>query len=476
MLIFSENIFEVNFLAKNQNVIKYRRTFHFNIGFVIFFIIIIYVIFNIFSYLTSNSIAEYEVQQGRIATSNIYKGLILRDETVYHATKSGTVNYYVKSGTKIAAKDVVYSVDTNGEIAKQITSATGDGSGLSSETRLKIAEELGDFVASYNSSEFSRVYTFKEELNSEVSQTLSNDALSSLSDAVSRAQANNTFYQISAGSSGIVLYYTDGLEGVTAENFTEENLNASFYTKNTMSNGSSVKEADPVFKLVNSESWSVVIAISDELAEELNETKTVKVRFCKDNYTANADCRIWKKEGAYYLELSFRNSMIRYANERFVDVELVLNTQEGLKIPNSSITSKEFFTVPKEYFTLGDDSDTKGLLLKRTENSETRIEFVTPTIYYESETAYYIDDEEVSDGDIIQKSDSSEEYVIGKDTDSLKGVYNINKGYAVFKQINILYQNEEYTIVETKTSYGIALYDHIALDGSKISENDFITK
>ena len=55
-------------------------------------------------------------------------------------------------------------------------------------------------------------------------------------------------------------------------------------------------------------------------------------------------------------------------------------------------------------------------------------------------------------------------------------VYNINKGYAVFKQINILTKNENYAIIETKTTYGISLYDHIALDGSKVKENQLVVK
>ena len=55
-------------------------------------------------------------------------------------------------------------------------------------------------------------------------------------------------------------------------------------------------------------------------------------------------------------------------------------------------------------------------------------------------------------------------------------MYNINKGYAVFKQINILTKNEDYAIIETKTTYGISLYDHIALDGSKVKENQLVIK
>ena len=56
------------------------------------------------------------------------------------------------------------------------------------------------------------------------------------------------------------------------------------------------------------------------------------------------------------------------------------------------------------------------------------------------------------------------------------GVYNVNKGYAVFKQINILYQNEEYSIVETGTAYGITVYDHIALEGDSIKEEQLLTR
>ena len=57
--------------------------------------------------------------------------------------------------------------------------------------------------------------------------------------------------------------------------------------------------------------------------------------------------------------------MIRYVNDRFVDIELIISEDSGLKIPNSAITSKEFFTIPKEYFTLGGDSSDPGLLIQR---------------------------------------------------------------------------------------------------------------
>ena len=100
--------------------------------------------------------------------------------------------------------------------------------------------------------------------------------------------------------------------------------------------------------------------------------------------------------------------------------------------------------------------------------------FVAPTIYYETDSYYYIDDEKIHQDDVIVKGDSTDTYTIGKHTDQLQGVYNVNKGYAVFKQIDILYHNEDYSIINTGTQYGVSLYDHIVLQGNSVNENDII--
>ncbi len=74
----------------------------------------------------------------------------------------------------------------------------------------------------------------------------------------------------------------------------------------------------------------------------------------------------------------------------------------------------------------------------------------------------------------IGKLDSDEApYRIGA-TGQLTGVYNINKGYSVFKIVHILYQNEEYCIVEANTAYGISLYDNIILNGNSINEDELV--
>ena len=169
--------------------------------------------------------------------------------------------------------------------------------------------------------------------------------------------------------------------------------------------------------------------------------------------------------------------MIRYAADRYLDIELVISEKTGLKIPNSAIVEKNFYTIPNEYFIKGNDSNEEGVLIQRVDkNQKEYTEFITPTIYYRNDYFSYIDNEIVDNNDILIKPESTEKYIIGDDVGSLIGVYNINKGYAIFKQIKILSQNEDYSIVEMKTAYGISLYDHIALEGNKIRENQTIKK
>jgi hypothetical protein len=169
--------------------------------------------------------------------------------------------------------------------------------------------------------------------------------------------------------------------------------------------------------------------------------------------------------------------MIRYASERFIDVELVLSNQDGLKIPNRSIVTKSFFAVPIEYFTQGGASSSTGVLVETTDEEGEKInKFVATDIYYSTEECYYISEDELTSGTrLVDPSNPVDgDYFTISESEDLQGVYNINKGYAVFRMIDILYQNDEYAIVARGTSYGLSQYDHIALDGSMITEDEII--
>ena len=62
--------------------------------------------------------------------------------------------------------------------------------------------------------------------------------------------------------------------------------------------------------------------------------------------------------------LTFDHSMVRYAGERFLDIELILEDESGLKIPKSAVVQKEFFLIPADYITQGGNSQASGVLVK----------------------------------------------------------------------------------------------------------------
>ena len=44
----------------------------------------------------------------------------------------------------------------------------------------------------------------------------------------------------------------------------------------------------------------------------------------------------------------------------------------------------------------------------------------------------------------------------------------------MFRQIQILNENEEYCIVKEGTSYGLSVYDHIVLNADTVQEDEVI--
>lgn len=462
-------------MKNNKKVVKYRKPFNINIGVIIFVIIFIYLLFNIFSYLTTTHVSVYEVEQGTIAVNNIYNGLILREEKIYTSQYTGSLNYYVKEASRVGYNQLVYSVDENGSVSDMITEASQNASGMNSEQLDELEETIYDFQNSYQSESFYNVYTFKENMNASLNQALSLGALNEISDYVATAEGNNTFHKAYSDADGIISYHTDGFENVTTDTFTSAMFDVSTYASSNLKANTEVSSGAPAYKLITSEQWYIVLPIPADTAKQLVDGEVVRIRFVKDQKEMNAYYTLVQKDGQNFLILSLKSGMVRYAAERYIEVELLLSEETGLKIPNSAIVEKEFYTIPSDYFLKGGDSNASGLLVKHSgENGSETTEFISPTIYYETDDHCYIDSEDIQSGDVLMKQNSSETYTVGKDTGSLKGVYNINKGYAVFKQIDILYQNEEYTVVKTGTSYGISLYDHIALDGSKVNENELV--
>ncbi len=458
-------------MAEKNKVVKFHRQIHINIAGIICFIIFIYILFHIFTYVTSENISIYEVKQGTIVTQNHYQALALRKEKLYTLDQEGYIYYLAGNKTKVSKRSPIYVVDSKGDVVEAMKNNESNFDNLSKDDVSGLESMIKTYINDYEGVNFYKVDTFKDNLSDALAQMYNQEALDAQTEKIEEAAKKGTFFSYNANRPGLVVYNVDGYENVTTKNFTSELFDSSKLNVLNLRSRDKCMAGEVSYKLITSEKWNLVIPISQDTAEVLKDISVIEIQFSDDNARTWCNAKIRDQAGAKYLILSLDDSMERYADSRFIPVDLLLDERAGLKIPNSSIVTKTFFAVPKEYFFRGNDKKSEGLLKQDLANGNT---FLNTTIYYETDDAYFIDGENFSDQDVIIHPDSSSTYRIGSDTAELQGVYNVNKGYTVFKQIEIIYQNEDYTIVKTGTDYGISLYDRIVLQGDKVKENDIL--
>ena len=123
------------------------------------------------------------------------------------------------------------------------------------------------------------------------------------------------------------------------------------------------------------------------------------------------------------------------------------------------------------------DTDKEVVLKVETfaEDGSEKVEYVTANVYAHDDDEYMIDAKLLHEGDYVQMEDSVKRIQIQeKDAQVLHGVYNINKGYAVFREITVIDENEEYCVVESNNIYGLAAYDYIVLNASEVTEDQIV--
>jgi len=456
---------------KDGKIVKLPFRKNINIGIVIFSIILFYLIATIVMYITSPHITAYEVRQGSILKDNAYTGLAIRDETLIYADAAGYVNYYAEDNSKVRVGSRIYTLSDQELFFDENTLDTNIT--LTEEEIRSLTLRIQAYNNEFNESDFSSTYLLKNELKT----TLNKIASHGKTDQLDTFLQNDTAMGLQVKTStkdGIVVYSMDNLDGITLDTVTSENFKKANYKKTEFKNNTSVASGDPVYKVVTSDNWYLLIEVSEDTKNALANKNQIKVNFKKDSQELYGKISFLENTDTPVLCLNFHDSMIRYVTERFLDVELILEDETGLKIPKTAETSKEFYIVPNTYLTQGGNSSSQGVM-RQTKNSNDEIitEFLEVTVYYEEDEMVYLDPNAFEDGDTLLKPNSSETYAL-IETRSLKGVYCINKGYAVFKQIKILCESDDYYIIEEGNSFGLSNYDHIALNSKGLKENDVV--
>lgn len=452
---------------ENKKLIDFksrRKKWEMNLGILMFLVFFIYIIGISVNYFTSHNISTYEVNYGSIIDDTAYTGLAIRSEEVFTAGSSGYIQFYNSESSRVSYGNYIYTISsTNTDIIQQTDSDTENYT-LSNADQASILSAIQSFNSSYDSLVFSDSY----DLSDYITSVLQNSELDEKISALEEIGSYDGLLEVyTADSPGIVVYKIDGYEDITIESFSASNFDKSNYNVMSFSTGDKIVTNDSVFKLITDEAWYIIIQLNDEDIDTFEDMSKVDVRFVSDDETVSCDFSLISVDNISYGMISLNTNMIRYATERFIDIELVLDELEGFKIPISSVISRDFYAIPLEYITKGGEYSSNGVIVYNVDGSVT---FVETNVYYQDSTYGYVAVTDEIENQTIIMEETSDRMKLTEAVE-LNGVYSVNKGYAEFKYVSILTASSEYYIVDSSTSYSISNYDRIALYGDSVEEN-----
>ena len=456
---------------------KPSNEFRVNIGTIIFAIIFFYIIIRILISLQKESLSIYEVQNSYIDTNISATALIVRQEELVNATSSGYVSYYVRDGEKIGKNKTVYTIDETGSIYEKIKDADSDAFELTNDGLNEVRTRISNFENYFNYASFSDVYNFHYDIENAVLELTNEAMIEQLTSLDDSSTDISTYKKVTTTDSGIITYYKDGYENFDIHNFKASDINKSNYKKTTLKTGEIINSGDPVYKLITSENWYLIAELSDKQVKELSDQDTVTVNIHNSSKNITCNFELTKQNNKNFIIISLNQQMVNYINDRFIDIVIIQDQNNGLKIPNTSITKKSVYKIPIDYLSQGSDSTSNNLLNIKVldDKGEVTLKQVSPDIYKTDDEYCYVDPNDFGENDVLVNTQNNDTLALNTaEKAELQGVFCVNQGIATFRYIDVFYQDDEYTIVKPEVPYSIAWYDRIILDQSLVKENQII--
>ena len=455
---------------------KKKLQLHINLGTIVFLIIVIYLMAYMLSYLGKSKLAIYEVSASDIVDSIEGTGVILRKETLVNTKQRGYINYYVQDGSMVAKNGIVYTVDTTGKVQKYLKKELAKKNKVSQDEKERVVEKLKVFSEGYTDNEFSLLYEAQKDINGTL-MAYTDTILANDKEKLVEMYGQDSYMTVASPEEGIVSFSSDGLEGLEQKKVTKD-IFVNKYKMQELRTDKLQKAGSPVYRLVEGQDWQVMIPLGnnayDRLKKREEENSTVQMTFHKDNFTTTSDYQCIKQNGKCYVVLSFNNYIQRYLNQRYLYITLTLSETKGLKIPSSSLVKKDVYQIPNGFITNGGNSSKKNQInvMNTNKKGEKILTQITVDIYKTDEKYAYVFSKDLKQGMVISQTNKEKIYTL-KATKQIQGIYIVNRGYTVFKPVEMLERKGDYCLISAQTS-GIELYDRIILNSDTVKEGQVI--
>ncbi len=439
-------------------------------------VVFIYIAAMFVQFLTQTSMNYMIATEGNMEESFMVQGAITREEVLVTATSKGVVQYYYPGGKRLASNikvgvmmDSYYGgllEEKLDAVYRQLEETDTEYEEVFARIREEISETVAEYLQRKDYNGYESVYLLKADLEEYMERRQELFALSNNKTVVSLLEQEGVYLtekeqeetNLWINRPGIIEYSFDGYEGWTAEQITENFCSEykSTYTRMNVQMQQRDK-GDPLFRLITSETWNVTTYLSKEQAQMISDKKTVDFWFDdKEKLTGTVLSLTEEESGRYKLIIKMNSRMMEYADQRVVQLRYVQQTITGIKISDRCIVEQSFYCVPQEYIVT---SGRKKGVLKMTEDG---VSFVAVDVQHTAEEMVYFRlPEGLQQGDTIQAQESEEKINLVQ-TRQLTGVYIVNGGNENFTVIEIVHQEQGYSIVT-----GIALYDRVMIVGDE---------
>lgn len=455
---------------KTTDIRTYRRKWNINIGVILFAVILVYVIVEIFVSITDKPVAYYEVGEGSIVKNVSCTGFAVRTEQSVKSPKSGYLNFYQPEASKIAVGEAVCAVSDKALDLSSVEE-NSDETQLTGDEQTQLLSAIQTFVNSYRESSFYESNSLKNEIRNIFDRKTDQNQSARLTAALNE-QGEGNYETCTSETDGILAYTVDGYEDITTDQVQDENFDKTSYTQTEIQENQKIGKGESIYKIVTGEEWHLVIKMDADTAESLLNRTSIQIQFLKDNEEMVAALEMEKKDqDTYYAILTLDSGMIRYVSDRYLDIELRVENIQGLKIPKSAVVKRNCYEVPTDYIVSSGETGEQGVLVYE----DGKTSFQAAEVYYTNteKDMSCIEAKDLPKGTVIQMQNSNNTRTLS-DPISQAGVYESGSGYAVFTSIDIEAENDDYYITGNGVSNQISNYDRIVLNAKNVTDDEIL--
>ncbi|MDR2168270.1 MAG: hypothetical protein LBE35_10565 [Clostridiales bacterium] len=448
----------------------------------VFVLLGIYVVGYIYNHVLRDDVDQVRIEAAYMDIAASFAGVIIRDEVVEFATRSGEIVFHVEQHTRVRRGHAVASIRDSvaasylNDLANIEQEAILRAQAGSVANQGEINLHNSQILAILNSAEFgenadiSALQELGARIGNEIARRNELYFAGDFELAGQRATAVANFsgasVNISAQTPGIVSIYMDGLEEVlTPANLTNIPISTIQGNRQNFAAERNIFQGDGAFRIIRTNDWYIAAHIPRVYAQNWTTQTNITIFVNQPDGILPLNVEVYRlvDQGLdFYAVFRTNFETLRFIDQRNISFQLRQNPAQGLRLPRSAIVERSIFPIPLDFA-----RDEYEMMVAVLDSGRTVP--ISGWISNEGNEFYVLaDGSNLRVGDIIVSGD--ENFTI-EFIEVVQGVFVSNRGHALFRQIYLpqnFHADADYIVLDPEENPHIRLFDWIVRDGGNV--------